>query len=575
MKRLLRYLKPYRRDCILSPLFKLLEASFELLVPLVVAAIIDTGIGTGDRPFIWRMCLLLLLLAAVGLAAAISAQYFAARAATGFAARLRRELFVKIQSLSYAGLDRLGASSLLTRLTSDINQVQTGVNLFLRLLLRSPFIVLGAMVMAFTVDVRAAWIFVALIAALGAAVGILMSLTMPRYRRTQRQLDQVTASVRENLSGVRVLRAFGREDAETETFNRRNRRLVQMQTAVGRLSALTNPLTYVLVNAAVIWLLHVGALRVDGGALTQGAVVALYNYMSQILVELLKFANLIVTLSRSTACAARIADTLDAPPPPAVPPLDAPAPAANTHVAFSHVGLTYPEAGAPSLTDISFAAARGETVGILGPTGSGKSSLVQLIPRFYETTAGAVTVDGQDVKTLDPDALRRRVGVVAQSPTLFRGTVRSNLRWGAPDADDETLWQALAAAQAADFVRALPDGLDAPVQEDGRNFSGGQRQRLAIARALARRPEILILDDASSALDYATDAALRQALRTLPFSPTVFIVSQRTASLRQADRILVLEDGALVGAGSHEQLMESCALYREIHLSQFPKEVRA
>ncbi len=574
MKRLLGYMKSYRRDCILSPLFKLLEASFELLVPLVVASIIDVGIATGDRTFIWQRCLLMMGLAAIGLAAAISAQFFAARAATGFAARLRRALFEKVQSLSYSGLDRQGASSLLTRLTSDVNQVQTGVNLFLRLLLRSPFIVFGAMAMAFTVDTRAAWIFVVLIAALGVTVAGLMALTMPRYRRAQQQLDRVTAATRENLAGVRVLRAFGREDAEIAEFERRNHRLTRMQTAVGRLSALTNPLTYVLVNSAVIWLLHTGALRIDSGALTQGAMVALYNYMSQILIELLKLANLIVTLSRSAACATRIADTIDAPDDTAAVPAGLPTDP-SAHVAFSHVGLTYNGAGAPTLTDISFSAARGDTIGILGPTGSGKSSLVQLIPRFYDATEGAVTVDGRDVKTLDAEALRRRVGLVAQSPALFGGTIRSNLLWGDPHADDDALWEALTAAQAADFVRALPDGLDAPVQEDGRNFSGGQRQRLAIARALARRPEILILDDATSALDYATDAALRRALRELPFHPTVFLVSQRTVSLSHADTILVLEDGALVGAGTHDQLMENCPLYREIHLSQFKKEAQA
>lgn len=570
MRRLFTFLKAHRRDCILAPLFKLLEASFELLVPLVVAAIIDTGIETGDRRYIWLMCLFLLVLAAVGLVAAISAQYFAARAATGFAARLRREVFLKIQSLSYSGLDRLGTSSLLTRITSDVNQVQTGVNLFLRLLLRSPFIVFGAMIMAFTVDTRAALVFVVLIAALGIAVAGLMALTMPRYRRAQQQLDRVTATTREHLAGVRVLRAFGKEETEVAEFERRNHTLARMQIAVGRLSALTNPLTYALVNIAVIWLLHTGALRVDAGALSQGAVIALYNYLSQILVELLKFANLIVTLSRSTACATRIADTLETPddtslPSEAVSPSEA-------HVAFSGVELTYPGAGAVALSNITFSAARGDTVGILGPTGSGKSSLVQLIPRFYEATAGTIAVDGKDVRSHDAEALRRRIGVVAQSPALFRGTVRSNLLWGDADATDEMLWQALDAAQAADFVRALPKGLDAPVQEDGRNFSGGQRQRLAIARALVRRPDILILDDATSALDYATDAALRRALRELPFRPTVFLVSQRTVSLRHADTILVLEEGALVGAGTHDQLMETCPLYRDIHLSQFRKE---
>lgn len=573
MKRLLPYLKDFRRDCVLSPLFKLLEASFELFVPLVVASIIDSGIGNGDRAHIRNMCLLMVLLAVIGLVVAISAQYFAARAATGFAARLRRAVFLKVQSLSYAGLDRLGTSSLLTRLTSDVNQVQTGVNLFLRLLLRSPFIVCGAMIMAFTVDAKAALVFVVLIVALGGAVAGIMSLTMPRYRRAQQQLDRVTAATRENLAGVRVLRAFGKEEAEVAEFEQRNHTLSRLQIVVGRLSALTNPLTYVLVNLAVIWLLQTGAIRVESGALSQGAVIALYNYLSQILVELLKFANLIVTLSRSTACATRIADTLDIPADKPAAPMTVPADGA--HVAFHNVSLTYPEAAAEALSDISFSAKRGETVGILGPTGSGKSSLVQLIPRFYEATDGAVAVDGTDVRALPDEALRRRVGMVAQSPALFRGTVRSNLLWGDANADDAALWEALEAAQAAEFVRALPDGLDAPVEEDGRNFSGGQRQRLAIARALVRRPEILILDDATSALDYATDAALRGALRELPFHPTVFLVSQRTVSLQHADIILVLENGDMVGAGTHEQLMESCPLYREIHLSQFQKEAKA
>lgn len=578
MKRLLKYIRSYRRDCVLAPLFKLLEASFELLVPLVVASIIDVGIATNDRGFIWQRCLLMMGLAAVGLAAAISAQFFAARAATGFAARLRRALFEKVQSLSYTGLDRQGSSALLTRLTSDVNQVQTGVNLFLRLLLRSPFIVFGAMLMAFLVDAHAAWIFVALIAALGVVVAGLMALTMPRYKRTQQQLDRVTATTRENLAGVRVLRAFGREEAEIADFERHNHRLTRMQTAVGRLSALTNPLTYVLVNGAVVWLLHTGALRIDGGLLTQGAMVALYNYMSQILVELLKLANLIVTLSRAAACATRIADTLDEPnePTPSAAAAAAAAASAGTaHVAFSQVGLTYAGAGAPTLTDISFTARRGDTVGILGPTGSGKTSLVQLIPRFYPASDGCITIDGQDINAWDETALRQRIGLVAQAPALFSGTIRSNLLWGDPHADDAALWEALQAAQAADFVKALPDGMDAPVQEDGRNFSGGQKQRLAIARALVRRPDILILDDATSALDYATDAALRHALRELPFHPTVFLVSQRTVSLRQADTILVLEDGVLIDAGTHEHLLQHCPLYQEIHYSQFKKEAQA
>lgn len=563
-------MRAYRRDCLLSPLFKLLEASFELLIPLVVASIIDVGLAGGNRGYLVKMFLLMVLLAVVGLVVALTAQYFAARAATGFAANVRQALFEKVQSLSYSGLDKLGTSSLITRLTSDVNQVQTGVNMVLRLLLRSPFIVFGAMIMAFLVDAKIALIFVVLIVLLFAAVFAVMALTMPRYRRNQQQLDKITSLTRENLAGVRVLRAFGKEEEETAAFSAANQSLTKAQIAVGRLSALTNPLTFALVNSALIALLYTGALRVDGGVLTQGAVVALYNYLSQILTELIKLANLIVTLSRLLACANRIADTLDiSESAPAASDTAAPA---DTHVAFSDVTLTYAGAGAPSLSHISFAARRGETVGILGPTGSGKSSLVQLIPRFYEVSDGTVTVDRRDVNAWDAADLRARIGLVAQFPMLFRGTVRSNLQWGDATATDEQMWEALRAAQAEPFVRDLPQGLDTPVQEDGKGFSGGQRQRLAIARALVRRPDILILDDATSALDYATDAALRKALRELPFAPTVFLVSQRTVSLQHADRILVLEDGALVGCGTHGELVENCPLYREIHSSQFKKE---
>lgn len=575
MKKLLRYLADYKKECILGPLFKMLEATFELFVPLVVKSMIDKGIANGDTGYIIRMCLLMALLAAIGLTNTIFAQYFAAKAATGFSAKLRHELMAHIQRMTYTDLDTLGTSSLITRMTSDINQLQTGVNLTIRLLLRSPFIVFGAMIMAFTVDVKAALVFVVAIPLLSVVVFGIMLLTIPMYKKVQEQLDTVTETTRENLTGVRVIRAFRNERAETVEFREENQMLVAMQKSVGKLSALMNPLTYVIVNLAVVGLIYVGALRVDAGVLTQGAVIALYNYMSQILVELIKFANFIISVTKAVACGNRIEAVLESgtlipedDSEPQIPDAD------RGTIAFEHVTFTYENAAAPSLSDISFTANRGDVIGIIGGTGSGKSTLVNLIPRFYEPTEGSITIDGIPSGDFPHHALRRRIGTVPQKAVLFHGTIRQNLQWGNQNATDEDLETALKAAQALDVVRAKTDGLDEMITEGGHNFSGGQRQRLTIARALVRRPEFLILDDSASALDYATDAALRQSLKELPDRPTVFIVSQRTASIQHADKILVLEDGQLAGIGTHAELLESCAVYQEIYASQFPKEVR-
>lgn len=573
MKKLLRYLADYKKECILGPLFKMLEATFELFVPLVVKSMIDKGIANGDTGYIIRMCLLMALLAAIGLTNTIFAQYFAAKAATGFSAKLRHALMAHIQRMTYTDLDTLGTSSLITRMTSDINQLQTGVNLTIRLLLRSPFIVFGAMIMAFTVDVKAALVFVVAIPLLSVVVFGIMLLTIPMYKKVQEQLDTVTETTRENLTGVRVIRAFRNEGAETVEFREENRMLVAMQKSVGKLSALMNPLTYVIVNLAVVALIYVGALRVDAGVLTQGAVIALYNYMSQILVELIKFANFIISVTKAVACGNRIEAVLESgtlipadDSEPQIPDAD------RGRITFDHVTFTYENAAEPSLSDISFTAERGDVIGIIGGTGSGKSTLVNLIPRFYEPTEGSITIDGIPSGEFPHHALRRRIGTVPQKAVLFHGTIRQNLQWGNQNATDEELESALKAAQALDVVRSKKDGLDEMITEGGHNFSGGQRQRLTIARALVRRPEFLILDDSASALDYATDAALRQSLKELPDRPTVFIVSQRTASIQHADRILVLEDGQLAGIGTHAELLESCAVYQEIYASQFPKE---
>lgn len=569
MKKLLIYMKGFRKECVLGPLFKLLEASFELLVPLVMAAVIDTGIGNRDRDYIIRMCAVLVGLGVVGLACSLTAQYFAAKASVGFAARLRAALFERIQGLSFSDMDVQGPSTLITRMTSDVNQVQNGMNLTLRLLLRSPFVVLGAMVMAFTIDWRAALIFAAVIPLLSVVVFGVMLWTMPRYKQVQSGLDKVLSATRENLTGVRVVRAFGREESETEDFERENNALTHLQVFVGRVSALMNPMTYILINLGAMALIWVGAIRVDTAIITQGAVVALLNYMSQILVELVKLANLIINISKALACANRISGILDIKPS-LTGPLDGQK-AGNAGVSFHNVELTYKGAGGPSLSGISFEIKAGETVGIIGGTGSGKSSLVSLIPRFYDVTGGRVSVGGLDVRDWDLEALRSRVGVVPQKAVLFTGTLRDNLLWGNEDATDNDLWQALETAQAREFVSAKPKGLDEPVEQGGRNFSGGQRQRLTIARALVRKPDILILDDSASALDFATDLKLRQAISRLPNKPTIFIVSQRASSIQHADTIVVLDNGQAVGIGTHQELLLGCELYREIYESQFDR----
>ena len=570
MKTVLSYLKHYRKEAILGPLFKLLEASFELLIPLVVANIIDVGIARGDESVIIRDAILMAVLGLVGMLFSITAQYFSAKAAVGLAATLRHELFDHIQSLSYSKAQSIGTSTLLTRITSDINQVQTGLNLALRLLLRSPFIVFGAMIMAFTVNVRAAMIFVVTIPLLALVIFGIMKITTPLYKKVQSRLDGLLGMTRQNLTGVRVIRAFNNEGKELADFESGNEALTKMQQHVGRISALMNPLTYVIINGATAVLIYYGALRVNVGELTQGQVVALVNYMSQILVELIKFANLIVTISKSMASAERIQDVLQIEA--GMHITDDKGKTGNNCIEFEHVSLTYPNAGAESLTDIHFRVGHGQTLGIIGGTGSGKSSVVNLIPRFFDATKGTVRVDGRDVQSYDPEDLRGKIGLVPQKAVLFKGTIRSNLRMSDPDASDEGMWEALRIAQAEDFVRGKKGELDAEVAQEGRNFSGGQRQRLTIARALVRRPEILILDDSASALDYMTDANLRRAIRQADPEMTVVIVSQRTASVRFCDQILVLDDGHAVGLGKHDDLLVSCPVYREIYESQFRKE---
>ena len=567
---LLRFLKGYGRQSVLAPLFKLMEALFDLLVPLVVAEIIDVGIAGEDTGFILRCCALLLALGVVGLLCSITAQWFAAQAAIGCASAMRRELFRHIGTLDFAQMDTIGSSTLITRLTSDINQVQNGVNMFLRLFMRSPFIVFGSVVMAFTIDWKTALVFAAAVPVLSLIVFGLMRLTNPLYRGTQNQLDRVLRLTRENLTGVRVVRAFGREAEEERQFREENQRLTALQLRVGRLSALLNPMTYVVVNLAAVAVLYVGGRQVEGGVLLSGDVYALTNYMSQILVELVKLANTIVLTSKALACAGRVQSVLDAAPEMAFPAREA-RPEGAEAVSFERVDLTYPGAGGESLQDITFTVRRGETFGIIGGTGSGKTSVVNLIPRFYDATGGQVRLFGRAVADYPKEQLRTLVAVVPQRAQLFTGTIRSNLLWGNGEADDAALWAALETAQAADFVRGKPLGLEEPVEQGGRNFSGGQRQRLTIARALVQKPAVLILDDSASALDFATDAALRRALRALEGEMTVVIVSQRTASLRHADQILVLEDGRQAGLGSHRELLERCEVYREIYESQFQK----
>ena len=572
MKRLGVYLKPYTLESILGPLFKLLEALLELLVPLVVADIIDTGIGAGDSGFIVKRCLLLIGLGLLGLASSVTAQYFAAKAAIGFTASVRHALFGKVQSLSYAELDKLGTSTLMTRMTSDMNQVQTGLNLALRLLLRSPFVVFGAMIMAFTIDVKSAWVFAVIIPLLFAVVFGIMFSCIPLYKKVQGRLDGVLGAAKENLAGVRVIRAFGKERQEVESFEEKSGQLLSSQLFVGKISALLNPVTYVMINLAIIAVLRVGGGQVYKGILTQGQVLALYNYMSQILVELIKMANLILSMTKATASAKRVSAILALESSLDVPQKNPEEPKAAPAVEFDGVTFTYPTGGAPALSDISFTLEHGKTLGIIGGTGSGKSTLIGLIPRFYDVQEGCVKVDGCDVRQYPLETLRRKIGLVPQKALLFKGTIRENLLWGDEGATDGEIRDALRAAQAQEVVDGKPEGLDYEVETGGRNFSGGQRQRLTIARALVRKPEVLILDDSASALDFATDAALRHALRELPWKPAVVIISQRTASIRFADEILVLDDGKLAGRGTHDELLQTCEVYREIYESQFKKE---
>ena len=571
---MLRYLSGYKRESVLAPLFKMLEATFDLFVPLVMADIVNVGIAAHDFRYILVRCGILLLLAFVGLVCSLTAQYFSAKAAVGYSTGLRHALFEHIQRLSFTEMDTMGTSTLITRMTSDVNQVQSGLNLFLRLFLRSPFVVFGAMVMAFTVNFRAALIFVVAIPLLSVVVFGVMVITRPLYKAVQARLDRVLGLTRENLTGVRVVRAFDKEKTEVDRFEDANELLTKMQLHVGHISALMNPLTYVIINLAIVALLYVGSIEINIGGMASGDVIALVNYMNQILVELVKLANLIVQVSKALACAGRVQAVLDTKPGmefPAQLTGNVPAEKAGDAVRFDHVSLTYKGAGAPSLSDINFTAKRGQTIGVIGGTGSGKSSLISLIPRFYDATEGSVEIMGRPVRQYPRADLRGRVAVVMQKAQLFGGTIRSNLLWGNQNASEADLWAALETAQAAEFVRSKPLGLDEPVEQGGRNLSGGQKQRLTIARALVGRPDILILDDSASALDYATDAALRKALAALPGALTVFIVSQRAASLQHADQIIVLDDGHMVGLGRHAELLDSCPVYREIYESQFKK----
>ena len=574
MNKMLGYLNGYKRECVLAPLFKMLEATFDLFVPLVMADIVNVGIAAHDFHYILMRCGILLLLAIIGLACSLTAQYFSAKASVGYSTALRHALFAHIQTLSFTEMDTLGTSTLITRMTSDLNQVQSGLNLFLRLFLRSPFVVFGAMIMAFTVNVRAALIFVVAIPLLSVVVFGVMVVTRPLYKTVQTRLDRVLGLTRENLTGARVVRAFDKEQTEVNRFEDANALLTKMQLHVGHISALMNPLTYVIINLAIVALLYVGSVQINVGGIASGDVIALVNYMNQILVELVKLANLIVQVSKALACAGRVQAVLDTRPGMQFPqkvPGEVSAEKQNDAVRFDHVGLTYAGAGAPSLTDISFTAEKGQTIGVIGGTGSGKSSLVSLIPRFYDATEGSVEIVGHPVQNYPREELRGKVSVVMQKAQLFGGTIRSNLLWGNQNASDADLWAALETAQAAEFVHSKPLGLDEPVEQGGRNLSGGQKQRLTIARALVSKPDILILDDSASALDYATDAALRKALAALPGSMTVFIVSQRAASLQHADQILVLDDGHLAGLGTHAELLASCPVYEEIYASQFKK----
>lgn len=573
MKQILKYLKEYKKECICAPLFKLLEASFELIVPLVMAAIIDNGITASDKPYIWKMGGVLVLLAAVGLASSVTAQYFAAKAAVGFSTKLRHILFEKIESLSFSKMDTVGTSTLITRMTSDINQVQSGVNLVLRLFLRSPFIVFGAMAMAFTVNVRAAMVFVVTIPLLSIVVFSVMAASLPLYKKVQSSLDTVLSHTRENLEGTRVIRAFNKQNDEIDSFNRDNEFLTNMQQVVGRISALTNPLTFIIINIATIAVIVSGGKQVYAGILTQGEVVALVNYMSQILVELIKLANLIVQVTKAVACGNRIADVLSITSKlPEKNPKLIGAKDGAPEVEFDHVCMTYEGAADETLTDISFTVKKGQTIGIIGGTGSGKSSLVNLIPRFYDATKGTIRIQGNDINDYDAVQLRDKIGVVMQKAVLFAGTIADNLRWGKNDATEDEMWKALDIAQATEVVKGKEGGLDYMIEQGGKNLSGGQKQRLTIARAVVKDPDILILDDSASALDFATDASLRAALKSMHGDKTIFIVSQRTSSIQFADNIIVLDDGQMVGFGPHEELLETCETYKEIYDSQFKKE---
>jgi len=570
MKKLLKHMKGYGKECLLGPLFKLLEASFELMIPLVVAKIVDTGIANGDTGYIVKMCLVMIALGVVGLICAVTAQYFSAKAAVGFSARLRHHVMAHILKLNYTQIDRIGTSTMVTRMTSDINQIQNGVNLTLRLLLRSPFVVFGAMIMAFTIDFQAALVFAGLSPVLCLVVFGIMLITIPMYRRVQNALDGVTGAARQNLTGVRVIRAFCKEDAQCDSFREKTGELNHRQLSAGHISALMNPLTFVIVNLAVVILIQVGAIKVHSGALTQGMVVALYNYMSQILVELIKMANLIITMTKAAACGKRVEKILEI-------PVDVSGGQCKDtirgKVEFRGVSAKYADAAEASLENVSFTAQPGQTIGIIGGTGSGKTTLINLIPGFYPAQEGNILLDGTDIREYDREALRSQIGIVPQKAVLFQGTIRENLLWGDKKASDDDLWTALEVAQAREVVKNKDGELDALVEQGGTNFSGGQRQRLTIARALARKPAILILDDSASALDYATDAALRMAIRGMENPPTTFIVSQRAASVRYADVILVLDDGVLVASGTHDALLESCEVYQEIYYSQFSKEV--
>ena len=601
MRKLLIYLKDYKKESILGPLFKLLEASFELIVPLVVASMIDVGIPAQDKGYIVKMALVLVALGIIGLTSSVTAQFFAAKAAVGFATKVRHALFEHIQKLTFGQMDSQGTATLITRMTSDVNQVQNGVNLVLRLFLRSPFIVFGAMIMAFTVDVKAALIFVVVIPLLLVVVFAILLISIPMFGRVQANLDQVMRTTRENLTGSRVIRAFAKEPEEIEEFRRENRVLRNVQVVAGRVSALMNPVTYIIINGGLMTLIYVGALQIEGGILSQGQVVALINYMSQILVELIKLANLIITVTKAIACGNRIEAVMEIPagfseesgetgrsPMQDGRKLTEPKKGSGKSdislsreeltredypykVVFDQVGMAYNEGGDEAISDVNLKVKRGETIGVIGGTGSGKSTLVNLIPRFYDVTRGRVLVDGTDVRDMEPEKLRSKIGMVLQKAVLFRGTIRENLFWGNEGATDEEIWKALETAQAKEFVEQKEDGLDTMIEQEGRNLSGGQRQRLSIARALVRKPEILILDDSSSALDYATDLKLRQAIKALPGDMTVFIVSQRASSLMHADQIIVLDDGDVVGLGTHEELLKSCETYREIYDTQVEK----